>query len=170
MKNVFLKSGRTLRTVILTLLLVVGLVGFSIGSCYGAIVEPSSQFYITDEAGVISGSTEQYIVEKNGQLEDLCGGQIVVVVVDFLDGMDIEDYAYKIFNDWKIGDDDENNGILLLLTIGEENYWCMQGKGLENSITAGDLDEILWYYLEDDFAVGCLVRSIIDISQVNFWI
>lgn len=135
------------------------------GIAYGGIVDKSDSFYVADDANVISAKTENYIVEKNAELEELCGGQIVVVTVDFLDGMDIEDYAYKLFDDWEIGDKNKNNGILLLLTIGEENYWCMQGKGLENSLTSGDIDDILWDYLEEDFAAGNYdagVRSVFD--------
>ena len=126
----------------------------TLGSAF-AIVEISDKFYITDEADVISEETEDYIVSQNGYLEADCeGAQIGVVVVDFLDGMDIEDYCYKLFDQMQLGDADEDNGILLLLTIGEENYWCMTGKGLEQELTAGDIDDILWYNLEPDFAAA----------------
>ena len=134
-------------------------------AAYGGVISQSDSFYVADEADVISSDTEKYIIEKNAELENLCGGQIVVVAVDFLDGMDIEDYAYKLFKDWQIGDEDRDNGILLLLAIGEENYWCMQGKGLESALTSGDIDHILWIYLEDDFASGDYdsgVRSVFD--------
>ena len=134
-------------------------------AAYGGVISQSDSFYVADEADVISSDTEKYIIEKNAELENLCGGQIVVVAVDFLDGMDIEDYAYKLFKDWQIGDEDRDNGILLLLAIGEENYWCMQGKGLESALTSGDIDDILWNYLEDDFASGDYdsgVRSVFD--------
>ena len=139
---------------------------FSAVPAFGAIPEPSSSFYVADGADVISPRTETYIVEKNGQLESLCGGQIVVVTVTSLDGMNIEDYGYEIFNDWKIGDGDANNGVLLLLAIGEENYWCMTGRGLENQLTSGKISDILWDYLEPDFAAGDYdagVRSTFDV-------
>lgn len=149
------------------LLLIMLLVSLPVlaSAAYGGVISQSDSFYVADEADVISSDTEKYIIEKNAELEQLCGGQIVVATVDFLDGMDIEDYAYKLFKDWKIGDEDRDNGILLLLAIGEENYWCMQGKGLEGTLTSGDIDHILWNYLEDDFAAGDYdsgVRSVFD--------
>ena len=76
------------------------------------------------------------------------------MTTDFLDGMDIEDYAYKLFNAWKIGDAQKGNGVLLLLAIGEDNYWCVQGKGLEDALPSADIGDILWENLEDDFAAG----------------
>lgn len=140
-------------TILLTVMLFVGLTAVPAGAS-AKIPDAPDPFYAADFAGVLTEDTENYIIEKNGILENECGGQIVVVTVDFLDGMDIEDYAYKLFNSWKIGDEDENNGVLLLLVIGEENYWCMQGKGLESVLSSGDIDDILWNDLEDDFAEG----------------
>ena len=118
---------------------------FGCGSAFAGIPDAPNPFYAADFANVLDKETEDYIIEKNGTLENFCGAQIVVVTTDFLDGMNIEDYAYKLFNDWEIGDKNKNNGILLLLAIGEENYWCMQGKGLENVLTSGDIDDILYY-------------------------
>lgn len=118
------------------------------------VPSPTSEFYVADFAKVLSSDTEEHIILENQNLENRFGAQIVVVTVDFLDGANIEDYAYKLFNSWQIGDKNKNNGILLLLAIGEENYWCMQGSGLESKLTAGDIDDILWNYLEEDFAAG----------------
>ena len=137
---------------IFVIMLMLSLVLAASGSAFAGIPEPTASFYVADYADVITQETEQHIIEKNAELEYYCdGAQIVVVTVDFLDGMDIEDYCYKLFNDWQIGST-SNNGVLLLLTIGEENYWCMVGKGLEGELTAGDLDDLLWIYLEDSFA------------------
>lgn len=121
---------------------------------FAAIPEPSESFYVADYADVITNYTENIIIDKNADLEYYCdGAQIVVVTVDFLDGMNIEDYCYKLFNEWEIGSK-SNNGILLLLSIGEDNYWCMTGKGLERDLTAGEIDDLLWYNLEEHFAAG----------------
>lgn len=149
----------------LLLILVLAASPLAATAALGGVIGQSDSFYVADYADVITADTEQYIIEKNADLEQLCGGQIVVAAVDFLDGMDIEDYAYKLFSDWEIGDADKKNGVLLLLAIGEENYWCMQGRGLENKLTSGDIDDILWNYLEEDFAAGDYdagVRSVFD--------
>lgn len=142
------------RNIFTPLLLAVMLILASAVPALAAIPEVSDSYYVADYADVLSADTEKNIIEKNAELEYNCdGAQIVVVTVDFLDGMNIEDYCYKLFNDWQIGST-SNNGVLLLLTIGEENYWCMTGKGLENKLTSGEIDEILWYNLEDYFAAG----------------
>ena len=120
----------------------------------GAVVDPPENTYVADYADVLTADTEQYIIEHNQTLNAATGGAIEVVTVDFLDGMDIADYAYELFNTWGIGDGEADNGLLLLLAIGEENYYAMPGAGIENALTASTLDDYLWTYLEADFAAG----------------
>jgi uncharacterized protein len=115
-------------------------------------LEPTEQFYVADYADVISADTEKYIIETNDVLYDKTGAQVVVATVDFINGAEIEDYTYKLFNNWKIGSAEKNNGVLLLLVIGEENYWAVQGKGLEKTLSSGTLGDLLNEYLEPDFA------------------
>ena len=56
------------------------------------------------------------------------------MTVDFIGESNIEEYARTLFNKWGIGDKDKNNGVLLLMVIGAENYWCQQGSGLESQL------------------------------------
>lgn len=116
--------------------------------------EPTEEFYVADYAGVLTDDTCQEIVAKNDSLYAQCGAQVVVVTVDFLDGADIASYAYALFNDWGIGSAEENNGVLILLAIGEENYYMLQGKGLEEELSASVLQGILDEKMEPDFAKG----------------
>ena len=120
----------------------------------GAVVDPPENTYVADYAGVLTADTEEYIIDKNQTLNGATGGAIEVVTVDFLDGMAIDDYAYELFNAWGIGDAEAGNGLLLLLAIGEENYYAMPGEGIADSLPASTLDDYLWSYLEADFAAG----------------
>ncbi len=119
-----------------------------------AVVEAPEDIYVGDYANVLTDETEQYIITENQKLAEATGAQIVIITVDFLDGIEIEDYAYTIFNEWGIGDAQRNNGLLLLLAIGEENYYAMQGQGLEGVLSSGTLGDYLYDYLEPDFAAG----------------
>ena len=114
--------------------------------------EPSKSFYVLDQSDVIDSDTEDYIVSKNAELYKETGAQIVVVTQDFVPDGDLELYAYNLFNKWGVGSSIENNGILLLLSIGDDDYWCTEGKGLEKTLTSGTIGDILADYLEPDFA------------------
>ncbi len=115
------------------------------------VVDPTTEYYVADYADVLSDETEKYIIEMNDVLYEKTGGQIVVVTIEFLGGQNIEDYAYTLMNEWKIGSAEQNNGCLLLLVTGEANYWAMSGSGIQLSLTASLLAEYLSTYLEPDF-------------------
>lgn len=118
------------------------------------IPQPLEGFYVSDYANVINSSVKQEITEINTELEQLNGSQIVVATFDFLGGEDIVDYSADLFNEWGIGSAESNNGVLLVLALGEEDYYCTVGSGLENSLTSSVLDNLLYDNLEADFAAG----------------
>lgn len=129
------------------------------------VPEPSKEFYVYDEADVLDSVLEQYIIGKNVDLYGKCGGQIVVSCVKTTGDTDISDYAYTMFNKWKIGSSSKNNGILVLLSIDEDDYWVLQGRGLEELLQSGTikllLDEKLEpYFAKKQYAAG--VRALFD--------
>lgn len=117
-----------------------------------SLLEKPENGYVADVAGVLESDTVDHIVSNNQKLTDATGAAIVVVTVDFLNGEDIADYATDLFNDWGIGDKDANNGLLILLAIGEDDYYVLQGSGLKSALPASTLQEYTWNYLENDFA------------------
>ena len=139
-----------MRPVLLVLLLALALGPASLAF---DVVEPSASYYAADYANVLSQETEDYIVNCNNSLDAQTGAQIVVVTVDYLGGTDIEAYSTKLFNQWKIGDEEKQNGLLILLSIGELDYWATQGSGISAvpGLTGSLLDEYLNTYLEPDF-------------------
>ncbi|HWP50258.1 MAG TPA: TPM domain-containing protein [Clostridia bacterium] len=110
--------------------------------------------YVSDLANVLSDKVEADITEQSVALDALTGAQLVVVTVDFLGGEAIRDYADDLFHRLQIGDASKNNGLLLLLATGEEDYYALQGKGLESALPDVTLETLLQQYLEPDFASG----------------
>lgn len=109
---------------------------------------------VLDSAGVLSDQLEQEITRKNQQLFQETGAEIAVVAVDFLDGEEIDDYAYELFSSWGIGSQERNNGLLLVLAIAEDDYFALPGYGIEDTFSGGHLQTMLDDYLEADFAAG----------------
>lgn len=130
-----------------------------------AIVQQTDAFYVADYADVLSQETEKYVCQVNAALEKSCGGQIVVVTINFLNDLDSEQYAYQVLSQWKVGDSKKNNGAVLLLVPGEGKFWLTVGYGIEDYFDGGRLDQILTDYLEDDFDRGeydTAVRGTVD--------
>ena len=125
------------------------------------VPQSKENFYVADYSGVISDEDAEEIREINAHLESVNGSQIVVAVFDFLNGEEIADVALECFNEWQIGKKEEGNGVLLLLAVGEDDYYCLQGKGLEKLLPASTLDDLLYENLEPDFAAGNYSEGVI---------
>ena len=113
--------------------------------------------YALDKSGVLSSETEDHIARYNQYLAESCGAQICVVTIPTMDYVgydDIENYAYDLFNAWGIGDKDEDNGVLLLLVTDDELCWCLQGEGLEDTLSSSAISDILTENMQDDFYAG----------------
>ena len=113
--------------------------------------------YALDKSGVLSAETENHIARYNQYLAESCGAQICVVTIPTMDYVgydDIENYAYDLFNAWGIGDKDEENGVLLLLVTDDELCWCLQGEGLEDTLSSSAISDILTENMQDDFYAG----------------
>ena len=116
------------------------------------VVSPTDDFYVNDAAGVLSAATKGHIVLNNDALNEACGAQIVIVTVDSVGDATMEEYASTLFDEWNIGSSEKNNGLLLVMSIDDDDYWMTEGKGLRSAITAGDIGELLDTYLEPYFA------------------
>ncbi len=131
-----------------------------------AVVEPGERFYVADYANVLTESTEDDIVNYNGALEYQCqGAQIVVVTVDYLEGMSSDTYAYQLFNDWGVGSPYYNNGMLLLLGVQENKAWLAYGMGLTSRLSSSKVDELLDTYFWTDFDKGNFDQAVSRLFQ-----
>ena len=121
------------------------LAGLLLTGC-GTEIPEHGEGYVSDEAGVLTDSTETHIAFCNASLARQCGARAAVLTVASTDGKTISEYAERVFREWKLGDGD----VLLVLAVGDENYWALQGKN--SGLSAGTLGTMLSSSLEPSFA------------------
>ena len=119
--------------------------------CMAYPAKPDSGF-VTDEVGVLTQDTIDHINEKNETLFSHTGAVIAIAVVEDTDGKNIDDFTYRTFNDWGIGDRKESNGLLILLDIGGDNYFAAPGKKITDALSSDQIGDVLYEYLEPGFA------------------
>ena len=117
-----------------------------------AVPSPSKEFYYLDEANVLSEETKGIIFFSNQLLEKECGAQIVVVTVDTTRPSSIADFSNELFNIWQIGDKKKNNGFLMVMAIGDDDYYSLCGADLQPKFTSSALKDFFDQYLEVYFA------------------
>lgn len=126
-------------------------------SCFGASVDipkPTNGFFVNDFAGVIDQETEQYIQNIAVQLQEKTTAQVVVVTIDSLEGEILEEYAVKLYREWGIGTAEKNNGVLILVSIGDRVSRIEVGYGLEGALPDGKTGRIQDDYMIPEFQNG----------------
>jgi len=105
---------------------------FSISNAKLILPEPTDRFFVNDFANVIDSEDENIIFNTAREVykDSGNGTQIVVVTIDSLAGYSIEEYANTLFNAWGIGSKKENDGVLVLLSVGDRKSRIEVGYGL----------------------------------------
>lgn len=86
---------------------------------------------VNDYAGILSPAEKTALEQRCRQLRDKNGAQLAVVVLQSLQGGQIDDFTVKLFKHWGIGEQGKNNGILLLVALDDRKARIEVGYGLE---------------------------------------
>ena len=104
-----------------------------------------NNIFVSDNANLLNKNTSKKIYDFNKQLAaGTKGAQLEVVTINKLpDDEDIDSYTNKVFNQLKIGDMQENNGVLYLIALEDQKFRLEVGYGLEGLITDSTADNII---------------------------
>lgn len=81
--------------------------------------------------GILSPETEARLNTLLRDIRSKSTAEPVVMVLGDIDSDDIDDFATRIFEDWGIGQDDRDNGLLILLVRDKRKYVIRTGYGVE---------------------------------------
>src|SRR5216684_4321423 len=95
------------------------------------------QGYVSDFAGVIDAASKAELEEYSSRLEQQTGAEMALVTIQSLNGEPIDDVANTIYRAWGIGKKGKNEGILLLLAVGDRRDRLEVGYGLEPLLPDG---------------------------------
>ncbi|MHB0975821.1 MAG: TPM domain-containing protein [Candidatus Aquicultorales bacterium] len=135
-------------------LALVAVVGLAAGVGFGALKFPKPQGYVNDFAGMLSPDFRQSLETRLADHARAKGSEIAVVTVDNLQGTSVEDFAVRLFEEWKIGKDDKDNGVLLLVAEEERKVRIEVGYGLEGALTDVESSRIIRDFVTPAFKAG----------------
>lgn len=90
---------------------------------------------VNDNALILSEETKSLLSETLKVHEEKTTNQVVILTIPTLDGESIEDYAYRVFQEWKPGQRDKDNGILIVVVPNDKRMRIEVGYGLESIMT-----------------------------------
>jgi uncharacterized protein len=109
---------------------------------------------VVDTTGTLDAASRQILVDKALALQQRKGSQLQVLIVPSTGGEDIAQYARRVFDQWKLGRDGVDDGVLLLVAINDRRVRIEPGYGLEGAIPDALANRIIQEYLVPQFRAG----------------
>lgn len=122
--------------------------------------KPSFQTSVYDYAKVLSDAEAKQLEQKLINYSDSTSTQMVFISIDDLKGEDIGILAPKWGHEWGIGQEKEDNGLLILLSKKDRKIWIAPGYGVEEKLTAGINGEIIRNIIIPEFKAGSYYQGL----------
>lgn len=127
---------------------------FSLLVFFSLVINPSSYVsaytspgsptgFVNDFAAVLSPETVTALDQELTQFRTDTTSEISVVTVKTIGDDYIENYAEKLFKEWGVGTEKNDNGVLLLLSIDDRKLRIEVGYGLEGALPDSVADSII---------------------------
>ncbi len=113
-----------------------------------------SNTLVTDYTNTLTADQKQNLENKLVAFNDSTSTQIAVVLLKSVGDYDINEYATKLGRNWGIGQKGKNNGILMLIAIGDRKVSIQTGYGAEGAVPDITTHEIIENDLKPNFKQG----------------
>lgn len=101
---------------------------------------------VMDLADQLTPEQEQALEGKLRAFQSSTQQQFVVVTLPDLEGYDISDWGYRMGNNWKLGDAERDDGLILIVAPKERRMRFEVGDGIEGTFP----DAMAWIIIRDD--------------------
>jgi uncharacterized protein len=139
--------------------LVAAVLGFAVHAGAAGVDIPPLKARVTDTTGTLSAQNIARLEQKLAAFEQEKGVQVAVLMVPTVEPESIEQYAVRVFEQWKLGRKRIDDGVLLVVAKNDRKLRIEVGYGLEGAIndaTAKRIisDDIVPHFKHGDFAAG----------------
>ena len=119
---------------------------------------------VVDVTGTLSASDIAQLEPQSRALQQRKGSQLQILIVPTARPEAIEQYAQRVFDEWKIGRKGVDDGVLLLVAKDDREVRIQPGYGLEGAIPDIAAGRIVQEYLVPKFRAGDFAGGIGDAS------
>jgi uncharacterized protein len=113
-----------------------------------------SSTLVTDYTNTLSDGDKQRLESKLVAFNDSTTTQIAVVLIKSVGSYDINQYAALLGRKWGVGSKEKNNGIVILVAIGDRKVAIQTGYGAEGAVPDGVTHDIIENDIKPRFKAG----------------
>jgi len=117
---------------------------------------------VTDNAYLLSPETNRLLTDSLKAHEMRTTNQVVILTIPAIGGESIEEYANRVFNEWKLGQQGKDNGVLIIVVPDERRMRIEVGYGLEGILTDLTASRIIQFIMTPKFRDGDYEGGIVD--------
>jgi uncharacterized protein len=118
------------------------------------VAVPQLAARVTDLTGTLSGEAVNRIEAKLAAFEAKKGTQIAVLIVPTTQPEEIEQYSIRVFDQWKLGRKNVDDGALLLVAKNDRRVRIEPGRGLEGALPDAIANRIITDTITPRFKLG----------------
>lgn len=109
---------------------------------------------VNDYTQTLSGQQIEQLEQKLVAFDDSTSTQIAVVLINSLEGYDVSDYGVRLAESWGIGGAKNNNGVLVLVSLGDRKVTIQTGYGVEGALPDAIAKRIIEREIKPNFKAG----------------
>lgn len=117
---------------------------------------------VVDNAEILAPAVRERVSGMLKAHEERTSNQIAVLTVPTIHGESIEEYALKVFEEWKLGRKDKDNGVLVVVVPQDRKMRIEVGYGLEGTLTDVAASRTIRNVMTPQFKSGDYNRGIED--------
>lgn len=104
---------------------------------------PEFTDHVVDDAGAVSDDVESSLNAALADYQRRSGNQVAVAVVETTGDQSLEDYTNDLFNEWGVGKEGDDNGVLLVIVLDERQLRIEVGDGVGGELTDVEAGRII---------------------------
>ena len=109
---------------------------------------------VVDNAEVLKADTRRRLAEQLQAHERKTTNQVAVLTVPTIHGESVEEYAVRVFEQWKLGGKGKDNGVLVVVVPQDRRLRIEVGYGLEGTLTDAAASRIIRDVMTPRFRQG----------------
>jgi uncharacterized protein len=123
-------------------------------TAFGGADIPKPKMHVEDRAKIIDKQTENRLNTFLAELETKTGAQVVVLTVKTTGGIPVDQFSLDLAREWKLGQFERNNGVLMVIAKKDRKYSIEVGTGLERVLPDTFCSEVAKTLFIPNFRAG----------------
>ncbi|MDC9588630.1 TPM domain-containing protein [Xenorhabdus sp. XENO-10] len=123
---------------------------------------PALSKRVTDIAKVLTKAENQRLTRQLKKLQSERKVQMAVLIIPTTGSDTVEAFSSRVFDKWKLGNKEHNDGILFLIASDDHKMRIAVGSGLDRKLTDGQVEFILFKDVKPAFKEEAYYKGISD--------